>query len=75
MLSKPIKKRKGMAFGKRTKSKKASTKNSLFERLRLLVFQISLRKEYPCLFKFSTMLPLKGNEAESRLVGETNGNK
>ena len=63
MLSKPIKKEERLALEKEQKAKKPVSKNSLFERLRQLRFQISLEENIPAYLVFNDAT-LKEMEAE-----------
>ncbi|WP_239985760.1 MULTISPECIES: DNA helicase RecQ [Arenibacter] len=62
LLSKPMKKEERVALEKEQKTKKVA-KNSLFERLRLLRFQISLEENIPAYLVFNDAT-LKEMEAE-----------
>ena len=63
MLSKPIRKEERIALEKEQKAKKPVSKNSLFERLRQLRFQISLEENIPAYLVFNDAT-LKEMEAE-----------
>ncbi|RTE52037.1 DNA helicase RecQ [Arenibacter aquaticus] len=63
MLSKPLKKEDRIALQKEQKTKKPKVKNTLFERLRSLRFQISLDENIPAYLVFNDAT-LKEMEAE-----------
>lgn len=63
LLSKPLKKKERVTLEKEQKSKKPKAKNTLFERLRQLRFQISLEENIPAYLVFNDAT-LKEMEAE-----------